>query len=110
PNGKVLVAAGYSSGSLTSAEVYDPTTGSWTPTGSLGVARNFHTASLLQNGKVLVAGGSNDSGFLTATEVYDPGTGSWSAAGNRNAARSEHTSTLLPNGKVLVAGGESNSG
>ncbi len=58
PNGKVLVAGGYGNGgALTSAELYDPASGSWTATGSLNTARDVHTATLLPNGKVLVAGG-----------------------------------------------------
>ena len=59
PNGKVLVAGGCGIGShsLSSAELYDPATGSWSGTGSLGTARSEHTATLLPNGKVLVAGG-----------------------------------------------------
>ena len=58
PNGKVLVAGGVNfSGYLTSAELYDPASGTWTATGSLNTARDNHTATLLPNGKVLVAGG-----------------------------------------------------
>ena len=110
PNGKVLVAGGYNSGYLTSAELYDPASGSWSATGSLNTARQAHTATLLPNGKVLVAGGDNGSGYLTSAELYDPASGSWSATGSLNTARYFHTATLLPNGKVLVAGGLNGSG
>src|SRR4029078_4021428 len=72
-------------------------------TGSLGAARYSHTATLLQNGKVLVAGGFNSS-FLATAELYDPATGTWTTTGNLNTARNLHTATLLPNGKVLVVG------
>ena len=57
PIGKVLVAGGSNGSDLSSAELYDPASGTWTATGSLGTARSFHTATLLPNGKVLVAGG-----------------------------------------------------
>src|SRR6267143_974733 len=75
-------------------------------TGSLGSARRNHTATLLPNGKVLVAGGFDNSGNgLASAELYDPASGTWSAAGSLTTARYSHTATLLPNGKVLVAGG-----
>ena len=106
-NGKVLVAGG-SSGStpLTTAEVYDPATGTWSPTGSMAVPRGGqHTATLLNNGKVLVAGGRDQSSYLGTAEVYEPVSGTWSAAASMSVARSYHTATLLNNGKVLVAAG-----
>ena len=64
-----------------------------------------HTATLLPNGKVLVAGGLVTATCLTSAELYDPASGTWSATGSLNTARYCHTATLLPNGKVLVAGG-----
>ncbi len=80
-------------------------------TGSLATAREDHTATLLPNGKVLVAGGGNSSfNALASAELYDPASGTWSATGSLATARYEHTATLLPNGKVLVAGGFGNSG
>ena len=110
PNGNVLVAGGYNGSIfLTSAEVYDPASGSWTATGNLNTARGSHTATLLPNGKVLVAGGNNASGILTSAELYDPASGSWTATGTLNTARDLHTATFLPNGKVLVAGGTNGS-
>ena len=79
-------------------------------TGALGTARDGHTATLLPNGKVLVAGGLDNSGsYLASAELYDPATGMWSGTGALGTGRDRHTATLLPNGKVLVAGGE-NSG
>jgi hypothetical protein len=76
-------------------------------TGSLHTARESHTATLLANGKVLVAGGEGGSGSLTSTELYDPASGSWPdpTPNPLTIGRAFHTATLLPNGKVLVAGG-----
>ncbi len=76
--------------------------------GSLHTARADHTATLLPNGKVLVAGGSNNGAYLTSAELFDPAlgiarSGAWIATDSLNTARSDLTSaTLLPNGKVLV--------
>ena len=89
--------------------VIDPT---WVaPNGSLNTARWQHTATLLNNGQVLVAGGFESSDNASASaEFYNPATGTWTATGSLNTARYEHTATLLPNGQVLVAGGQGNSG
>jgi hypothetical protein len=64
-----------------------------------------HTATLLSNGTVLVAGGHDGSATLATAEVYDPATGSWTVTGPMAGPHYEHTATLLPNGKVLVVGG-----
>ena len=108
PNGQVLVAGGgancFFCDVLASAELYDPVSGMWTVTGSLATARREHTATLLPNGKVLVAGGYNGD-LLSSAELYDPATGLWTRTGSMATARYSHSATLLPNGKVLVAGG-----
>src|SRR5438874_816593 len=111
-NGKVLIVAGEGNGApfvLASAELYDPASGTWSATGSLASARagqpSGHTATLLPNGKVLVAGGGDINGIRASAELYDPASGTWSATGSLATARSGHTATLLPNGKVLAAGG-----
>ena len=89
----------------------EETNGSWTATGSLATARFEHTATLLPNGMVLVAGGDDASGNLLASaELYDAATGSWSATGSLSVARIDHTATLLPNGLVLIAGGSDRRG
>ena len=76
-NGKVLVAGGDNVGMLASAELYDPATGNWTPTGRLNVGRWRHTSTLLSDGKVLVAGGMSGNRALVGAEIYDPATGNW---------------------------------
>jgi len=115
PNGTVLVAGGDASSglfidALPSAEIYDPSTGLWTATGSMNTARYNHSATLLQNGTVLVAGGLGSSGALSSAEIYDPSTGIWASSGSLNTAREYQTATLLPNGTVLVAGGAGSGG
>ena len=86
-SGKVLVVGGRYGSDLGSAELYNPATGTWSPTGSLlgGGIRDF-TATLLPNGKVLVAGGAFGSpgyeGESSAAELYDPATGAWSPTGS----------------------------
>jgi N-acetylneuraminic acid mutarotase len=115
PNGKVLVAGGdnssYGDVGLSSAELYDPASGAWTSTGSLITARNTHTATLLGNGTVLVAGGYNyPDRQLASAELYDPANGTWTATGSLGAARALHTAEPLPTGKVLAAGGANGTG
>jgi hypothetical protein len=116
PNGKVLLVGGvpvlslFGSWSVTgTADLFDPASGLLNPTGSLGTARWAHTATLLNNGKVLIAGGFYDKTNGTPTaELYDPATGLFTAtSGQLHFARGGHTATLLPDGKVLIVGGYS---
>ena len=81
--------------------------GAWTSTGALVTARYEHTATLLPNGEVLLAGGTTSFSRvpLPNAELYDPLTGAWTATAPMAAARTDQTATLLPSGKVLVAGG-----
>ncbi|WP_224242295.1 kelch repeat-containing protein [Hyalangium gracile] len=82
----------------------------WVPTGSMVKGREGHTATLLNSGKVLVAGGVDSSGSLAEAELYDPTTRTWSPTDTMKTGRHHHTATLLPSGKVLVAGGENEEG
>ena len=90
---------------IDSAELYDPATGTWSPTGSMSVPHDGHTLTLLPTGKVLVVGGVGMAGSLASAELYDPTTGEWHAAGALSTARYDHTATLLASGHVLVLGG-----
>lgn len=80
-------------------------------TGSLNTGRTEHTATLLNNGMVLVAGGNTSNGEpLASAELYDPATGTFTLTGSLNTARRDQTATLLNNGMVLIAGGEDGGG
>jgi len=100
-NGRVLVAGGYQvQGSMTvglkSAEIYDPSSGGFTATGDMSVPRSGNTATVLPNGRILIAGGNS-------ADIYDPATGKFTPAGKMNTGGK--AATLLNNGKVLLAGG-----
>ncbi|HEX8819855.1 MAG TPA: kelch repeat-containing protein, partial [Archangium sp.] len=102
---KVLVAAGTGEGET--AELYDPATDTWSPTGALRLRRFGHTATLLPSGKVLVVGGWPWDGRTVVemrSDLYDPATGTWSAEQDTGAPRWNHKATLLPSGQVLVTG------
>jgi len=114
--GKVLVAGGAGSCSLgtcqqfSSAELYDPATKTWTFTGSMNHVRAAHTATLMQDGRVLVAGGSNiTEGCLASAEIFDPTTQLWTETGSMSAPRCGHQAALItqgPNaGMVMVFSG-----
>ncbi|HET8782000.1 MAG TPA: kelch repeat-containing protein, partial [Pyrinomonadaceae bacterium] len=97
--------------SLTSAHTLDADVAEEPAESSnLATARRGHTATRLQDGRVLIAGGADASGALNGTEVFDPATGTFSASGNMGAARVDHSATLLPDGRVLIAGGSDSSG
>lgn len=107
---RVLVAGGsrYAGGDqrLSSAELYDPVSGAFATTGSMSTRRQGPSATALQSGKVLVAGGFDGSSPKSSAEVYDPATGTFSlVAWTMSTPRYEHTGTLLTDGSVLIAGG-----
>ena len=110
-NGQILIAGGQNCTSaascttLNSAEIYDPVAGTFTPTGNLNAARYGATASALNQGLVLIAGGFNGTNYPAAAELYDPSTGTFSSKGSLNTPRANATATVLNTGKVLIAGG-----
>jgi hypothetical protein len=113
-DGRALIVGGYGptppgTGFTTTwrtAEIFDPESRSFAPTGSMIALRGDHAAALLPDGRVLVTGGSSPVGGLRSAEIYDPATGSFAAAADMGAIRWLHTATPLPNGRILIAGGQ----
>ena len=106
---RILLLGGWSASGVTNtAEVYDPSNRRFSSVGSMAIARGECTATLLQDGKVLVTGGvdQNERG-LSSAEVFDPRTNSFSSAASMMVPRAQHTATLLPDGSVLITGGGS---
>lgn len=114
PDGKVLVAGGFDaalgsglSSVFGSAELYDPTTGTWSAAGNMTYPRMAQTAisGLLPTGKVLMAGGHNTATYLDSAEIYDPVTNTWSITGSLAYGRAFHSATLMSTGRMLIVGG-----
>jgi hypothetical protein len=102
-SGLVLAAGGNNSAN---AEIYDPTADLWTNLPPMNGVRSGHTATLLNDGRVLITGGALLNGVvLSAAEVFDPGTNTWSLVASMATAHAFHAATLLDDGRVLVAGG-----
>jgi hypothetical protein len=100
PDGKVLAV-----GRPGRTAVFDPSRRSWTPGGSMVTPQFGFAAVLLDDGKLLVVGGSvSDEQPVASAQLYDPVAGSWTATGNMIDARDVLTATLLPDGRVLVVG------
>jgi len=113
-DGRAFLTGG-GGGSLTapsgnaSTEIFEPVTRTYSAGPALSADRGYHTATVLNDGRVLIAGGvSTNSVTLDSCEIYDPVTNTISAAAPMPAPRAGHTATLLGNGKVLVAGGGNN--
>jgi hypothetical protein len=108
-NGMVLIAGGYTTASPQSPvnpQLYNPATGTFSPTGTMSVPRSQHHATLLNNGTVLITGGNDSTGALTlVVEVYDPVPGTFTAVGNSPTDLIANTATLLNDGTVLFTGG-----
>ncbi|ADB51788.1 kelch repeat-containing protein [Conexibacter woesei] len=105
-DGRVLVAGGYDVNPSTmfrsSADVYDPATNSWSPTGALATSRGQGGTAVLPDGRVLAVGGVNHTGFLASIELYDPVAASWSPGGAIPHAGNVVTATALDDGRVLI--------
>lgn len=114
-NGKVLLAGGKNGTSITylsSAETFNPATGTFTAiTGNMQAARAGHSATLLPDGRVMFAGGGSSSRVfaVVTANAYDPVAGTSAALNSMTTARANFTLTLLNNGKVLAVGGYNNS-
>jgi hypothetical protein len=101
-DGTVLLVGGASA----TAELYDPTSGRFTATGSMHSARSAHSASALPDGNVLVVGGyATDDSPVASAELYNPGNGVFVVVGSMSTPRARHTATAFADGTVLVAGG-----
>ena len=96
----------YTDGAIGSAEIYDPVASASKATGSMSIPRVDYTATLLPNGKVLIAGGQSSGQVTAQAELYDPSSGTFAVTGSLAAPREGHTATLLLDGRVLIVGGD----
>jgi N-acetylneuraminic acid mutarotase len=111
--GEVLLAGGFTTIPVANADLYDPVAKTFTPTGAMNITRQQHTATLLQNGQVLIAGGQGGTGAVTAAtnaqstlEIYDPAGGGFTLVTSLlKKPRFQHGASLLLDGTVLITGG-----
>jgi WD40 repeat protein len=108
-DGRILIAGGYSgtpsSSYLSSSEIYDPAAGTFSAGSSLAGPRSGIAAAPLPDGKVLVAGGSDNFGAVNTVELYNPATGNFDSATSLPAGRNGAGAAVLGDGTVLIAGG-----
>jgi hypothetical protein len=106
-DGRVLIAGGFRGNEETigDAELYDPALGAFRPIGPMEDPRVGHTATRLQDGRVLIVGGWSDHRRVDTVEIFEPATETFKRLGRLNAPRADHTATLLGDGRVLIAGG-----
>jgi len=111
-DGRVLITGGFKGAGnsftvLDSAEIFNPNNNTFTSVGNMTTPRTFHTATLLLDGRVLIAGGNSDVAGtnLNSAEIFNPITNTFSSVGNLNSKRFYHTENLLSDGRVLIAGG-----
>jgi hypothetical protein len=117
PNGQVVIAGGQTVNSANTAyvptvsiEIYDPTTGTFSPGGGLLTARSLHTATLLPNGQILFAGGLGAAGVaIKSAEIYRPSNHASTAVSDMTIERAGQTATLMQNGQIVVIGGGNSS-
>jgi hypothetical protein len=118
-DGRVLLAGGIAGGGsalpLADAMLFDPARNRWEEAGAMSTGRTGHSATLLRDGRVLVAGGSDQllgspTGEVDSAEVFDPETRSWTPTGRLRTARHSHFAALVRGGDVLVGGGQTRTG
>ncbi|WP_238539750.1 Kelch repeat-containing protein [Corallococcus macrosporus] len=122
PDGRVLVAGGFQTvfpvtKYTSTAELYDPVTGTWTTTSNIEwTGRSDHTLNLLNSGLPIAVGGRFVAGLqfgafsINGSNLYSPASGTWTYAGSLTTGRYFHESVVLPSGQLLTAGGESRTG
>lgn len=111
PSGRVLIIGGWTGTTMDDVWAYDPVANQFEKKASMGTPRLWHTATLLLDGRVLVAGGSTDFGnSMASSEIYDPVSDTWTPAGAMPSPRMDHTAELLPDGSVMAVCGDDYDG